>query len=56
MTCIREKTIKPKLGLLNLATQLGSVSQACNIMGYSRNIFSRFSQSAINSFFSLSFS
>ena len=56
MTSIQEKIIKLKRGLLNLAKQLGSVSQACNVMGYWRNSFYRFSQSAINSFFSLSFS
>ena len=32
MTSIQEKIIKPKLGLLELAKQLGSVSQACNPM------------------------
>ena len=36
MTSIQEKIIKPKLGLLELAKQLGSVSQACNVMGYPR--------------------
>jgi hypothetical protein len=30
---IQEKIIKPKLGLLELAKQLGNVSQACNVMG-----------------------
>jgi len=34
-----EKVIKPKLGLLELARQLGSVSQACKIMGYGRDGF-----------------
>lgn len=29
MTSIQEKIVKPKLGLLELAKQLGSVSQAC---------------------------
>lgn len=28
-----DKIIKPKLGLLELAKQLGNVSQACNVMG-----------------------
>lgn len=37
-----EKIIKPKLGLLELAKQLGNVSQACNVMGYSRDSFYRF--------------
>jgi len=37
-----EKIIKPKLGVLELARQLGNVSQACKIMGYSRDSFYRF--------------
>jgi len=37
-----EKIIKNKLGLLNLAEMLGSVSQACKVMGYSRDSFYRF--------------
>ena len=37
-----EKIIKTKLGLLNLAQQLGNVSQACRVMGYSRDSFYRF--------------
>jgi hypothetical protein len=37
-----EKVIKPKLGLLELARQLGNVSQACKIMGYGRDSFYRF--------------
>jgi transposase InsO family protein len=39
-----EKIIKTKLGLLELAKQLGSVSQACKVMGYSRDSFYRFKQ------------
>lgn len=39
-----EKIIKTKLGLLNLAQQLGSVSQACKVMGYSRDSFYRFKE------------
>ena len=35
------KLIKTKLGLLNLAEQLGNVSQACQMMGYSRDSFYR---------------
>ncbi len=34
-----EKVIKNKLGLLELSQQLGNVSRACKIMGYSRDIF-----------------
>ena len=35
------KLIKTKLGLLNLAEQLGNVSQACKVIGYSRDSFYR---------------
>lgn len=35
------KLIKTKLGLLNLAAHLGNVSQACKVMGYSRDSFYR---------------
>jgi len=41
---IEEKIIKNKLGLLELAKQLGNVSQACKIMGYSRDSFYRFKE------------
>jgi hypothetical protein len=37
-----DKVIKNKLGLLNLAEMLGNVSQACKVMGYSRDSFYRF--------------
>jgi transposase InsO family protein len=39
-----EKVIKNKVGLINLAEQLGNVSQACKIMGYSRDSFYRFKE------------
>lgn len=35
------KVIKAKVGLLQLAKQLGNVSQACKVMGYSRDSFYR---------------
>ena len=44
MSSVAEKIIKPKLGLLELAKQLGNVSKACKIMGYSRDTFYRFKQ------------
>lgn len=44
MTSLAEKVIKPKLGLLELAQQLGNVSKACDVMGYSRDTFYRFKQ------------
>ncbi len=37
-----QKVIRAKAGLLELAKQLGNVSQACKIMGYSRDSFYRF--------------
>ncbi|XVN41796.1 MAG: IS481 family transposase [Rickettsia endosymbiont of Argas persicus] len=39
-----QKIIKPKLGLLELAKQLGSVSTACKVMGYSRDSLYRFKE------------
>ena len=38
------KIIRAKLGLLELAKQLGNVSQACKMMGYSRDSFYRFKE------------
>src|SRR5262245_21387283 len=39
-----QKVIRNKVGLLELAKQLGNVSQACKIMGYSRDSFYRFKE------------
>ena len=39
-----DKIIKPKLGLLELAKQLGNVKQACKVMGYSRDSYYRFKE------------
>ena len=39
-----QKIIKNKLGLLTLAKTLGSVSDACRVMGYSRDSFYRFKE------------
>jgi len=39
-----QKIIKNKLGLLNLAQTLGSVSDACKIIVYSRDSFYRFKE------------
>jgi transposase InsO family protein len=39
-----QKIIKTKVGLLELAKQLGNVSQACKIMGYSRDSLYRFKE------------
>lgn len=37
-----QKLIQPKLGVLKLAEKLGNVSEACKVMGYSRDSFYRF--------------
>ena len=42
-----ERIIKNKVGLLNLAEELGNISQACKIMGFSRETFYRY-QHAVN--------
>jgi hypothetical protein len=39
-----QKIIRAKVGLLGLANQLGNVSQACKMMGYSRDSFYRFKE------------
>ncbi|HKW45880.1 MAG TPA: integrase core domain-containing protein [Gemmatimonadaceae bacterium] len=40
----QQKLIKTKVGLLELGRQLGSVTRACRVMGYSRDSFYRFQQ------------
>jgi hypothetical protein len=39
-----QKVIKAKVGLLELAKQPGNVSQACKVIGYSRDSFYRFQE------------
>ena len=39
-----DKIIKNKLGLIELAKHLGNVSQACKVMGYSRDTFYRWKE------------
>jgi transposase InsO family protein len=39
-----QKVIKTKVGLLELGKQLGNVSQACRMIGYSRDSFYRFKE------------
>ena len=41
---LNQKIIKPKLGLLELAKSLGSISTACKAMGYSRDSYYRFKE------------
>ena len=40
-TSDKQKVIKNKLGLLKFAETLGNVSDACRVMGYSRDSFYR---------------
>jgi transposase InsO family protein len=39
-----QRVIKTKVGLLELAKQLGNVSEACRLLGYSRESFYRFKE------------
>jgi hypothetical protein len=39
-----QEIIRAKVGLVELAKQLGNASQACKIMGYSRDSFCRFKE------------
>lgn len=41
---MQQKVIQNKLGVLKLAEKLGSVSQACKVLGYSRDSFYRFKE------------
>lgn len=42
MNSISQNVIKHKVGLLNLAAELGNVSRACKVMGFSRDTFYRY--------------
>src|ERR1700741_3951673 len=42
MTITERKVIEGKVGLLEWAKRLGSVTQTCRVMGYSRDSFYRF--------------
>ena len=46
MSSVSQNLIKHKVGLLNLAAELGNVSRACKVMGLSRDTFYRY-QSAM---------
>ena len=46
MTSTQQKVIRNKVGLLRLAEELGNVSRACQVMGYSRDTFYRYKQAA----------
>lgn len=42
MNSVNHNVIKHKVGLLNLAAELGNVSRACKVMGFSRDTFYRY--------------
>lgn len=42
MNSVNQNVIKHKVGLLNLAAELGNVSRACKVMGFSRDTFHRY--------------
>ena len=42
MSRVHRNVIKHKIGLLNLAAELGNVSRACKVMGFSRDTFYRY--------------
>jgi len=42
MNSVQQNVIKHKVGLLNLAAELGNVSRACKVMGFSRDTFYRY--------------
>jgi transposase InsO family protein len=42
MRSVPQNVIKYKVGLLNLAAELGNVSRACKVMGFSRDTFYRY--------------
>jgi hypothetical protein len=41
-----DKIVKHKVGLLNLADELGNIAKACKMMGVSRDTFYRYKEAA----------
>ena len=48
MSLLNQSIIKHKMGLLNLAEELSNVSQACRVMGVSRDTFYRVKEAREN--------
>ena len=48
MSLVNQSIIKHKMGLLNLAEELSNVSQACRVMGVSRDTFYRVKEAKEN--------
>ena len=42
MSSVQQNVMKHKVGLLNLAAELGNVSCACKVMGFPRHTFYRY--------------
>ena len=42
MSSFQQNVIRHKVGLLNLAAELGNVSRACKLLGFSRDTFYRY--------------
>jgi hypothetical protein len=42
MSSAQQNVIKHKVGLLNLAPELGNVSRVCKVMDFSRDTFNRY--------------
>ena len=40
MSSVQQNVIKHKVGLLNLAAELGNVSRACKVMGFPETLLS----------------
>lgn len=57
MESFNQNVIKHKTGLLNLAAELGNISNACKIMGFSRDTFYRYQsardESGVEAFFEI---
>ena len=45
-----DKVIRPRIGLLELARQLGNVSRACQTLGFSRDSFHQSSTSPLEQY------
>ena len=53
MSSVQQNIIKHKVGLLNLAVELGNVSKACQVMGMSRDTFYRYRNAHVQEAFRL---
>ena len=47
MSSFQQNVVKHKIGLLNLAVELGNVSRTCKVMGFSRYTFYRYQAAVV---------